>query len=151
MPNRHYQFCPDCSAVKQTHPEPGCVHFGKQRRHTNSESSMVVFRFADGRTSIPWSPDAKVPRGAVREEIRGAKAVRKLERELDAKDLSKHRHYQEKLERMMEPIQASMRSGLRQQMNRATTQFERDYVRAAMERLDRKPSEQNWEAGNHRD
>lgn len=151
MPNRHYQFCHDCQKVKQTHPLPGCIHFGKQPRHRNSESSMVIFRYPDGRTSIPWSPDAKTPKGAIREEVRGAKAVRKLERELDAKDLSKHRHYQEKLERMMEPVQASMREGLRRQMSNASTQFEKDYVRGVLDRLDRKPVTSGFEAGNHRD
>lgn len=151
MPSRHYLYCEPCKKVRQVSPEPACIHFGKRSLQHNSESSMVVFRFADGRTSIPWSPDAKLPRGAVREEIRGAKAVRKLERELDAKDLSKHRHYQEKLERMMEPINASMRAGLHRQMSNATTQFERDYVRGVLDRLDRQPASSGYEAGNHRD
>ncbi len=151
MPNLHYLWCRECAAVRQTYPKPECVHFGKVKRHRNSESSMVVFRFKDGRVSIPWEPGTKVPQGAVREEVRGARAVRKLEREMDAKDLSRHHNYQEKLERMMEPVNHSMREGLRHQMRNATTTFEREYVQATLDRLDRKPVTSGYDPGNHRD
>lgn len=157
MPNRHYIACAKCTLPVRvddgsfkTRTGKRCEHLGGTP-HRNSESSMVIFRFADGRISVPWEPGSKVPAGAVREEVRGARAVRKLEREMDAKDLSKHRHYEEKLERMMEPVNASMRAGLRRQMANARTPFERDYVRGVLDRLERKPATSGYEAGNHRD
>ena len=150
MANRHYLYCNACKDVKQISPEPECVHFGKLPRRRNSESSMVIFRNADGKVSIPWEPNARTPKGFVREEVRGARAVRKLERELDARDLQRHRHYQEKHERIMAPINASVRDGLKRQMSSARTQFEKDYVRRMLERLERKPVTSGFDAGNHR-
>jgi len=147
MANLHFKYCDTCKAVKQTYPDPECSHFGKVQR--NTESVMVIFRGPDGKVSIPWSDKTKTPEGFVREEVRGAKAVRKLERELDAKDLARHHQYQEKMERFMEPINNSVREGLKRQRDNARHPFERDLAAAALARMDRGYS-QNFDAGNHR-
>src|SRR5438552_521156 len=97
-----YLHCTDCNSVVRVAPDPECVHFGKATRRT-TESVTTIFRGPNGRVSIPWSPDAKVPKGFVKEEVRGARAVRRLEKELDAQDLQRHRHNQESEHRVFGP------------------------------------------------
>lgn len=143
-------YCDDCKKVVRV-DLPECVHFGAFTAQKNSESSMVILRKPDGSISIPWEPTARCPKGAVREEVRGSRAVRKLERELDAKDISKHHRYQEKMERMMAPINASVRDGLKRQMANARNPFEKDFARRALERIDRTPITSGYDPGNHRD
>jgi hypothetical protein len=147
--NQRFQYCDDCKKVVRV-DLPECVHFGAFVQQKNAESSMVVFRSADGKVSIPWEPNAKCPAGYQREEVRGARNVRKLERELDAKDLARHRQHQEKMERFMAPINSSMREGLKAQMRNARHPFEKDLAQAALDHLDRGYSDR-YDAGNHRD
>lgn len=126
-----------------------CEHLDADYRHRNVESSMTVFKYADGRTSIPWSPDVPTPRGAERVEVRGSHNVRKLERELDAKDSARHRKHKESVERVFGPELAARRKNLRQIAREHPHQFGRDLAAAALQRSQRGYSE-NYDPGNHR-
>lgn len=101
--------------------------------------------------SIPWEPGAKCPAGYERQEVRGARAVRRLEKELDAKDLTKHRHFKEQQERLFSPQMNHHRENLRHIVRNATHPFQKSLAQAALDRSQRGYSNQNWEAGNHRD
>lgn len=142
-----YRYCDPCAKVVRI-DEPECAHFGRAQR--NSESVTVVFRGPDGKISIPWEPTAKCPEGFVREEVRGARAVRRLERELDAKDLATHRATEERKARFQEPINKVVRENLHHKLRNARHPFERQLVQGMLDRMDRGYSS-NYEAGNHRD
>lgn len=141
-----YRHCTPCNRVVRV-DEPECAHFGRAQR--NSESVTVVFRGPDGKVSIPWEPTAKCPEGFVREEVRGARAVRRLERELDAKDLATHRATEERKARFQEPINKVVRENLLHRMRNATHPFEKSLAQAALDRMERSYST-NYDAGNHR-
>lgn len=128
-----------------------CEHLDADRRHHNSESSMVVFKSADGRTSIPWSPDVPTPVGFQRVEVRGAHNVRKLEREMDAHDLKRHKMHKESIERVFGPELEARRNNLKELARSAPHPFSRALAQAALDKQSRGYSENNWEAGNHRD
>lgn len=127
-----------------------CEHLDADRRHHNTESSMVVFKSPDGRTSIPWSPDVPTPVGFQRVEVRGAHNVRKLEREMDAHDLKRHKKHKESIERVFGPELSTRRENLRQLAQNHPHQFGRDLARAALDRQQSGYST-NFDAGNHRD
>jgi hypothetical protein len=116
----------------------------------NAESVTVVFRGPNGETSIPWEPTAKCPPGYQREEIRGSWAVRKLERELDAKDLQHYRETQERKQMLIEPRLQHHRENLKQIVREARNPFERHLAQAALDRSQRGYST-NYDPGNHRE
>jgi hypothetical protein len=120
------------------------------RRYRNSESSMTVFRYADGRISIPWEPNSKVPAGAVREEVKGAHNVRKLEREMDAHDLKRHRKHKESYDRVFGPELEARRENLKHIARTHEHPFGRALAQAALDRQQSGYST-NFDAGNHRD
>lgn len=143
-----FRYCDDCSKVVRT-DVPECVHYGAYKLQKNTESVTVVFRSKDGRVSIPWEPNAKCPTGYVREEVRGSRAVRRLERELDAKDLQRHRESQLRMEAMKAPQLHYHRERLKQIAREHPHQFGRDLAKAALSRSERGYSS-NYDAGNHR-
>lgn len=147
---QRYIFCDQCHTCIRTDDGSYCQHYLTRGRTHNVESTMTIFRSHDGKVSVPWSPDSKCPKGFVREEVRGARAVRRLEKELDSKDLARHRHFQEKTERMMEPINRSIREGLKHQMRNARHPFEKQLAQAALDKMERGYGDR-FEAGNHRD
>jgi len=155
---RMYLHCVDCNQVVRISPDPECVHYGKLPRRRNSESVTVVFRGPNGRVSIPWSPDAKIPKGFVREEVRGARAVRRLEKELDAQDLIRHRRNQESEHRVFGPSRQRIREDLHQMIREGVakvgdrtvqlTDTGKEYARAALKKLDGGYSK-NFDPDNH--
>lgn len=144
-----FRYCDDCSKVVRT-DIPECVHFGAFKMQKNAESVTVVFRSKDGKVSIPWSPDAKCPPNYVREEIRGARAVRKLEREMDASDLRRHRKSTARMEALKAPQLNYHRERLKQIAREHPHQFGRDLAKAALTKSEQGYST-NFDAGNHRD
>lgn len=143
-----FKYCDSCSKVVRT-DIPECVHYGAYRMQKNVESVTVVFRGPDGKVSIPWEPGAKCPSGYVREEVRGARAVRRLEKELDAKDLAKHRHFKEQQERLFSPQMNHHRENLKHIARTHQHQFGRDLAKAALARSERGYSS-TYDPGNHR-
>lgn len=106
-----------------------CDHLGQRSR--NAESTMTIFRGPDGKISIPWEPDAPCPKGYVVEEVRGTRAVRKLERELDQKDIARHKSHQEKLRLLHEPARAKRREDLKQIIREGVTTHEGRTIRVS--------------------
>jgi len=162
MANMIYLWCKDCEAVREVSPEPACVHFGRVPKRRNAESVTVVFRSPDGKVSIPWEPNAPCPKGYVREEVRGARAVRRLEKELDAKDMKRYQRFQENRQRLFR--HDKRREDLKQIVSQGVTtkidhdgsrrtiqvsQFGRDLAREALRKMDNAPSER-YEPGNYR-
>src|SRR6266478_4381686 len=115
--NQRFMYCDDCSKVVRV-DLPECVHFGASKSGGNVGSVTVVYRAKDGTTSVPWNPDdprvvANAKRkGLERIEYRGVKGERRLAKELDEKDYSRHLRHQEKMERLMAPQVAMRREGL---------------------------------------
>lgn len=145
------------------HKGEQCTHFFEIGVDTgrNSESVTVIFRGPNGKVSIPWEPDTPCPAGYVREEVRGARAVRRLEKELDAKDIARYRQHQEKLQRVFAPQRAQRREDLKQIIREGVTthegrtirvsQFGRDLARERLRRLDQESSTRgNYDPGNYR-
>jgi hypothetical protein len=163
---QRFMYCDDCHKVVRV-DLPECIHFGACTMRRNAESVTVVYRNKDGKISTPWNPDH--PRvvanarkhGLERVEIRGARAVRKFERELDARDLSRHRRHMEKREQLFAPMINRARQDLHDIVREGQTrignqvikvsQQGRNLAREELRRLERGYSEQNWESGNHRD
>jgi len=140
-----------------------CEHFFDQTK--NTESSLTVFRSPDGKVSIPWEPNAPCPAGYRKEEIRGARATRKLERELDAQDRKRYQQHQLKLEAVKGPGREKRRADLQQlirdgvttvpdgrggQRTIHVTQMGRDIARAALAKIDNRPTSGNYDPGNYR-
>lgn len=120
---------------------------------------MTIFRGPNGKISIPWEPNAPCPKGYVVEEVRGARAVRRLEKELDAKDIQRHQQFQEKLRRLHEPARAKRREDLKQIIREGVTthegrtirvsEFGRAIAREALRRSEAGYSKQ-YDPGNYR-
>lgn len=162
MANAHYLYCRDCKAVKQVSPAPECIHFGKVGRTRNCASSMTIFRGPDGQISVPWDDKTPCPKGYEREEIRGARAVRQIERELDAKDIARHRRFQENRQKLFRHDQR--REDLKQIISQGVTtkrdaqgnvktihvtEFGRKLAREALRRMDSAPTDR-YDPGNYR-
>lgn len=134
-----------------------CEHYAPPAR--NTESTMTIFRGPGGKISIPWDPSTPCPPGYTLEQVRGARAVRKLEKELDAKDIKRHQQFQEKLQRLHAPSKAQRREDLKQIVRDGVTthegrtirvsEFGREMARQALQRSEQKYS-QNYEPGNYR-
>lgn len=165
MPNRHYLYCAACKAVMQVSPEPECVHFGRASRQHNAESVMVVFRSPDGKVSIPWEPNTPCPKGYVREEIRGVRATRRLEKELDTIDRKRYEQHQLKLQNVLGPQRERRRQDLHQiiregqttvpdgrggQRTIRVTEMGRNIAREALRKMDNGGYSQRYEPGNYR-
>lgn len=157
MSRQHYIACEKCVGLVRVDDgsyatrNGTCEHLDADRRQRNSESSMVVFKSKDGRISIPWEPNAPTPKGFVREEVRGANNVRKLEREMDAHDLKRHKRHKESIERVFGPELEARRNNLKELARSAPHPFSRALAQAALDKQSRGYSNSNWEAGNHRD
>lgn len=163
-PKQTYIYCDQCRHCIRTDDGSYCRHYLTRARTHNVESSMVVFRSPDGKVSIPWEPNAPCPAGYVREEVRGARAVRKLERELDARDLRRHQQHMAKREFVFGPQRQKRREDLKQIVRdgsytvtdrdgrthtKHVTQVGRDLARAALSRLDSGYSK-SYDPGNYR-
>ena len=142
-----------------------CEHFYESTPSKNAESVMVIFRGPDGKVSIPWEPNTPCPKGYVVEEVRGAPAVRRLEKELDQKDIQRYKRHQAKLERIFAPQRAQRREDLKQLARDGVTtvrekdgstrtiqvsEFGRALAREKLRRLDQGGYANNYEPGNYR-
>jgi len=160
--NQRFMYCDDCAKVVRV-DLPECVHFGAIKVSKHVESTTVVFRSSSGKISIPWDDKTPCPKGYVREEIRGARAVRRLEQELDAKDLQRHRNWQEKRQLLFrhderrEDLKQIISQGVTTKVDADGTrrtihvsQFGRDLARQALRRIDSAPPER-YDPGNYRE
>lgn len=163
MRGQRFTYCDGCKKVVRI-DLPECVHFGAFKAGKNTESVTVVFRSPDGKVSIPWDPNTPCPKGYVREEVRGARATRKLEKELDARDYRRYQHFQQKKEVIFGPRRQRSREDLKQiirdgtytmtgrdghTQTRHVTEFGRSLAREALRRMDSGYSKP-FEAGNYR-
>lgn len=171
MPTKRYIACYDChgpvridDGSYQNQRGEVCQHYGARSPQKNVESTLVIFRGADGKPSIPWDPNTPCPKGYTREEIRGVRATRRLEKELDARDYARHQHFQQKKEVIFGPRRQRSREDLKQIIRDGTytvtdgngsiktrhvTEFGRSLAREALRRMDSGYSKP-FEAGNYR-
>ncbi len=167
---KRYLLCHKCETIVRvddnsylnSRGEP-CDHFFDTPK--TSESTLVVFRSPDGKISIPWEPNAPCPPGYTKEEIKGAAASRRLEKELDAADRKRYEQYQLKVERIKGPARERRRADLQQIMRDGCTtvpdgqgglrtinvsQFGRDIARQALAKMDSGYSK-SYDPGNFRE
>lgn len=152
-------YCSTGDHMIRTDDGSYCEHFEAQQSTKGVESVTVVFRSPDGKVSIPWDHETPCPPGYAREEIRGPRALRKLERELDAADIKRHNNFRDNRDRLYEPQRRQRREDLRQIIRDGVTVHEgrtirvtqqgRDIARAALERGERGYSDR-YDPGNHR-
>lgn len=170
MSRSFYRACDKCGGPVRVddgsfinHKGEECIHFFEATR--NVESTLTVFRSPDGKVSIPWEPNAPCPPGYTTEEIRGAAATRRLEKELDAQDRKRYERYQQKVERLKAPSRERRRQDLQQIIREGCTtvpdgrggtrtirvsQFGRDIARQALKRIDQGGYSQRYDPGNYR-
>lgn len=120
---------------------------------------MTIFRSKDGKISIPWSRDTPCPPNYVAEEVRGARAVRRLEKEMDAKDIQRHQNHQLKQQAIFGPQREKRKEDLRQIVREGQTvhegrtikvsEFGRELARQALRKSEQGYS-QNYSPGNYR-
>ena len=161
---KRYIWCNDCKALIRLDTGEYCDHY-IAKNFPSIESVTVVFRGPNGDVSIPWDHSSPTPEGYVREELRGSRALRKLERELDAKDIKRHAQYQEKVERQFYMQREQRRRDLHDMIRTGVAVVQgadgskrtihlsergRDLARAQLERGQRGYSER-YDPGNHRD
>lgn len=167
---RRYIACTKCEAPVRVDDGSFLNTRGEQCEHLfeprkNCESSLTVFRSPDGKISIPWEPTDPCPPGYQIEEVKGARAVRRLEKELDSQDRKRYEQFQLKLERVKGPGREKRRQDLQQIIRDGVTTvpdgrggirtihvspFGRDIARAALARIDRGTYSKNYDPGNYR-
>ena len=164
MSRSTYLWCETGNHLIRTDNGEFCEHYIAKHSTKGVESVTVIFRGPDGKITLPWQHDAPCPPGSVREEVRGPKALRRLEKELDAKDLKRHRDYVEKEARLKAPGLARRRADLHQIIRDGATTvpdgkggrrtihvspFGREIARHALARMERGYSDR-YDPGNHR-
>lgn len=121
---------------------------------------MTVFRGPNGEISIPWERSTPCPKGYEVEEVRGARAVRRLEKELDAKDIKRHQDFKLKQEAIFGPQREKRRQDLRQIVRDGVTvhegrtirvsDFGRAVAQAKLDQLNKGGYSDCYDPGNHR-
>jgi hypothetical protein len=169
MGNLRYIACKDClgpvriddGSYQNQHGEV-CQHYGARVLQRNCESNMTIFRSPDGQVSIPWEPDTPCPKGYIKEEVRGARAVRRLERELDARDIQRHHNWLRKRDHLFnrsqrrEDLKQIARDGVYTvtdkdgcKHTKHVSEFGRSMARQALRKMDGGYSER-YDPGNFR-
>lgn len=152
-------YCTTGDHMIRTDDGSYCDHYIEKHVDKGVESVTVIFRSPDGKISIPWDHSSPCPAGYQREEVRGPKALRKLERELDAADIKRHNNFRDNRDRLFAPMRQQRRDDLQQIVRDGVTVHEgrtirvtqqgRDIARAALERSERGYSDR-YDPGNHR-
>lgn len=141
------------------HKGEPCTHFGGPRER-NVESVTTIFLGPDGKISIPWERNTPCPPGYVVEEVRGAQAVRKLEKELDQKDIKRYQQHKLKQEAIFGAQRAKRQEDLKQIVREGVaihegrtikvSDFGRRIAQEKLDQLNKGGYSQNYDPGNHR-
>ena len=115
MPLREYDDKKPC--IKK-----GCaliaeqVHLPRGGGRGQFAQPIVIHVSADGRTRFPGSPDAKLPKGFVKRELKTIRDIEGFERQMNERLKSEAQDHQEREERHFGAIQERNRSDLRMAM-----------------------------------
>lgn len=109
----------------------------RPRRDAQRFSPVVIHRDSAGNVRFPGAPDAAVPAGFEKVELRTVAEVRQFERGMDAKERARFESGQAREADFYAERQRRDRAELRVAMQRMTP-YGRDFARVAMEENDRK-------------
>jgi hypothetical protein len=100
------------------------------------EGALVYFTSASGAISIPMITDVPTPAGWQRHEVHSAKAIEDVSRRFAAQKQTMFDQADEKLIARLEAKMAEVRGKLHYTMQHTSSQFEKDFIRYALKKLE---------------
>ena len=117
-------------------PKPRCCKLSPQvilssRSLAEFPQAIIVHVAADGNVRFPGRPNARVPEGYQKKELRTIREVEQFERQMNRKFSSEAARHNENEERAFAEMRSQRRSELRQAMQHFSN-FGRDFAHVAM-------------------
>lgn len=138
-------LCRRCGRLLEVGDYPFCSgqrsdHGPVRRRSAAGFKPVVVFRNAKGEFSFPGRAEDPAPKGYERVELKTMREIHSLERTVNSQQKHEWERGREAERAAYAEKQSTLRSELRQQMQRMTP-MGRDFAQAAMRRNDERPTE----------